>query len=71
MMTSNGIHRIVLSQLSRSCLYCRYILPRHFIQEWVHPQLLLEGHSLDFGLDVVITSVSPLRAYVRDEAIVR
>lgn len=41
------------------------------IQEYIHPPLLLRGKKFDLRIYVVITSLSPLCAFVNDEGLAR
>lgn len=35
-----------------------------FIQEFIHPPMLIDGYKFDIGVYTIITSVEPLRLYI-------
>lgn len=47
----------------------KYEFEGYFAQEYVENPLLIDGHKFEFSIDVLITSINPLRVYCYDNNI--
>jgi hypothetical protein len=42
-----------------------------FVQRFIYPPHLIEGHKWDIGVYVLVTSLDPLRVYYYDDLLLR